>query len=309
VLLVCPLLAPWYRLVEDGDRLLLEHGRSAVVLEGGAVRALLPRLLPLLDGTRTVAQIVAAVGEPAAAAVEAALDLLEANGLLVEGPPPTSAETGTLAIAAAYGLDPALVLDRIRVTTVGVVGSASAGEHTARLLRADGLRFVQELGWHEGGVDLAVVAPSAEEVPRLTDWNHHALEQGIRWLAIRPFDGAIYAVGPLVIPGESCCHECTELRLAAHLQYGRRLALVHGVPPAAIPTAGLAAAAAGLAAHLTLCWLAGADTRLPGELYVLAACPELTLSSHPVLRVPRCPACSDVERLAAPLPWHEAEAA
>jgi bacteriocin biosynthesis cyclodehydratase domain-containing protein len=308
-LLLCPLLAPWYRLVEDGDRLLLEHGRTAVVLEGGAVRALLPRLLPLLDGTRTVEQIVEAVGVPAGEAVEAAIELLESNGLLVEGPPVASTESGALAIAAAYGIEPALVVDRVRLAKVGVVGSSPAADQTARLLRGDGIRWVQDLGWQEGAVDLAVVAPSADEAPRLSDWNRHALEQGIRWLPLHPFDGAIFAVGPLLIPGESCCHECTELRLAAHLQYGRRLDLIHAVPPVASPTAGLAAAAAGLAAHLAICWLAGADTRLPGELYVLAAHPELTLSSHHVLRVPRCPACSDAQRLAAPLPWHEAEAA
>jgi ribosomal protein S12 methylthiotransferase accessory factor len=307
------MLAPWYRLVEDGDRLLLEHGRSAVVLEGGAVRALLPQLLPLLDGTRTVEQIVeavgAAVGAEAGEAVGAALELLESNGLLVDGPPLPSGESGVLAVASAYGLAPAVALDRVRAMTVGVVGSSPAAEQTARLLRGDGIGWVQDLGWHGGAVDLVVVAPSAEEAPRLSDWNRHALEQGLHWLPLRPFDGAIFAVGPLVIPGESCCHECTELRLAAHLQYGRKLDLVHSIPSAASPTAGLAAAAAGLAAHLAVCWLAGADTRLPGELYVLAAHPELALSSHHVLRVPRCPACSDAERLAAPLPWHEAGAA
>ena len=82
-----PRLAPWYRLVEDGDRLLFEHGRSVVVLEGGAVRALFPRLLPLLDGSRTLEQIVARIGTPAAEAVGQAIDLLAAHGLLVDGPP------------------------------------------------------------------------------------------------------------------------------------------------------------------------------------------------------------------------------
>ena len=64
-----PRLAPWYRLVEDGDRLLFEHGRSVVVLEGGAVRALFPRLLPLLDGSRTLEQIVDRIGAQAAEAI------------------------------------------------------------------------------------------------------------------------------------------------------------------------------------------------------------------------------------------------
>ena len=48
-----PLLAPWYRVVGDGERLLLEYAQSVVVLEGAAVQSLLPALLPLLDGTRS----------------------------------------------------------------------------------------------------------------------------------------------------------------------------------------------------------------------------------------------------------------
>ena len=78
-----PLLAPWYRLVADGERLLLEHGRSVVCFRGAAVRVLLPALLPLLDGTRSVGEVVAAAGPAAAPAIEQALELLEQNGLLV----------------------------------------------------------------------------------------------------------------------------------------------------------------------------------------------------------------------------------
>ena len=47
---------------------------------------------------------------------------------------------------------------------------------------------------------------------------------GTRWLSVRPFDGAIATVGPLVVPGESACYECLLLRLAGHLDYGGRLA-------------------------------------------------------------------------------------
>jgi bacteriocin biosynthesis cyclodehydratase domain-containing protein len=304
-----PRLAPWYRLVEDGDRLLLEHGRSVVVLEGGAVRTLLPSLLPLLDGSRTFEQIVERMGAPTAPAVAQALDLLAEHGLLVEGPSSSSGAPAAEAVAAAYGVAPAVAAERIGAATVGVVGASAAGEQVARLLHADGIGEVRRLAWDDCGVDLAVVAPVAAEAPMVRDWNLLALEHGTSWLVLRPFDGLVYPIGPLIVPGESCCYECLELRLAAHLDYGADLARVESVPTAASSGSGLEAAAAGLVAHLALVWLGGLDTRLPGVLHVLETAPELSVGTHAVLRVPRCPACSDAERLAPPLPWHEAEAA
>ncbi len=77
---------------------------------------------------------------------------------------------------------------------------------------------------------------------------------------------------------------------------------VEGGPP-------LEAILAAVAAQLVIGWVGGHDTRLPGVLHVLEAGPPLALTTHLVLKVPRCPACSTVERLAPPVPWHEAEAA
>jgi bacteriocin biosynthesis cyclodehydratase domain-containing protein len=115
-------------------------------------------------------------------------------------------------------------------------------------------------------------------------------------------------VGPLVVPGESCCYECLTLRLAGHLEYGDDLARIEAVPIAAAAGAPFETIGAGVAAQLALSWLGGRDARLPGLLHVLEARPMLSLAAHAVLRVPRCPACSPAERVAPPLPWHEAGA-
>jgi bacteriocin biosynthesis cyclodehydratase domain-containing protein len=306
-----PLLAPWYRFVEDGDRLLLEHARSVVVLEGGAVRTLLPELLPLLDGTRTLDELAGRLGEAIRPAVERALELLTANGLLLEGDDGSAVRDANAdALAAGYGIPPAVVAERLRSATVGVVGESPAGAEVARLLHRSGVGRVVHVRWEVGAeVDLAVVAPDRDESPRVRAWNTLALERGIRWLGMRPFDGSAATVGPLVVPGESCCHACLLLRLAGHVQYGPEFERVEAAPVAAAAGAPLEAIAAALAAHLALAWIGGIDTRLPGMLYVLEARPSLALSTHTVLRVPRCPACSPAERLAPRLPWHEAEAA
>ena len=81
-----PALAPWCRLVEDESRVLIEHGGTLVTLEGVAARALLPRLLPLLDGTRTREELADTLGHAAAPAVDNALTLLAEHQLLVDGP-------------------------------------------------------------------------------------------------------------------------------------------------------------------------------------------------------------------------------
>ncbi|HEX4520117.1 MAG TPA: TOMM precursor leader peptide-binding protein [Gaiellaceae bacterium] len=305
------MLAPWYRLVEDGDRLLLEHGRSVVVLEGRAVRVFLPVLLPLLDGTRTVDEIVARLGEAARPALDLALELLGTNGLLVEGPAPApGAPASALGLAAHYGVSPAVAAERLRLAAIGIAGTSKTAEVLARLLHAAGVGAVSRLAWDDTGeVDLAIVVPASVESPLVSSWNRLALRRGTRWLGVRPFDGLIGTVGPLVVPGESACHECLLHRFAAHVDYGRDLIRIEGTPPAAGELAPLDSIAAGVAAQLALGWVAGLDTTLPGVIHVLEVRPALSVTSHPILRVPRCPACSTAEELAPPLPWHEAEPA
>ncbi|HEY4347136.1 MAG TPA: TOMM precursor leader peptide-binding protein [Gaiellaceae bacterium] len=268
---------------------------------------MLPALLPLLDGTRTVDDLTAHLGSPAGPAIERALELLGANGLLVEGPEQDRGDSpAARVLAAAYGLAPDEAERRLRAASVGVVGAAAAGEEVARLLHAAGAGDVRRLPWSGGEVDLAIVAPSADEVAKLDAWNLAALDSGVRWLGLRPFDGHMATVGPLVVPGESCCHECLLRRLAGHVEYGDDLAAIEATPPAAGRSPALELIAAGVAAHVALCWLGGLDPSLPGVLYAIETRPALALDSHAVLRVPRCPACSPVQRQASRVPWHEA---
>jgi bacteriocin biosynthesis cyclodehydratase domain-containing protein len=308
-----PLLAPWYRLVEDGDRLLLEHGRVVVVLEGGAVRTLLPALLPLLDGSRTVDELCARLGAAVRPAVEQSLELLAQNGLLVEGG--GGAVIGrpgaeAAALAAAYRLAPGVAAARLASAAVGVAGGSRTADDVARLLHRAGVGTVSKLGWRPSeSVDLAVVAPAPAETGNVEEWNAYAAERGLRWLGVRPFDGHALTVGPLVVPGESACHSCLLLRLAAHVEYRSDFARIERAAVSVEAGAALEAVAAGVAAQLVVCWVAGRAPRLPGVLHVLELGPPMALSQHTVLRVPRCPACSPARRLAPRVPWHEAAAA
>jgi bacteriocin biosynthesis cyclodehydratase domain-containing protein len=306
-----PLLTPWYRLVEDDERLLLEHGQAVVVLEGDAVRSFLPALLPLLDGTRTAEELVRQLGLAARPAVDLALETLAAHGLLVEGPGVSEGLQATVyGVASAFDLAPVVVSKRLAEAVVDVVGSSPAGAEIARLLRTAGVGEVSCARWTGSRrIDLAVVAPSVDEVAELDTWNRVANERGTRWLPVIPYDGRFAAIGPLIVPGESCCYECVLRRRAANLEYGEHLREIERAPIAARADPAFESLVAAVAVHLALRWIGGQDLSLPGVLYAVEARPVLALGEHPVLRVPRCPVCSPVERRAAPLPWHEAAAA
>jgi bacteriocin biosynthesis cyclodehydratase domain-containing protein len=302
-----PLLAPWYRLAHDGDRLLLEHGRSVVVMEGGAVRVLLPALLPLLDGTRTLDEVVEALGGPARPAIEQALERLVEHGLVVEGPPSDS--EGASSLSELYGLAPALAAERLEDARLGVIGRSPIGAQAARLLRRAGLANVARLSADDTtDVDLVLVAPAPDEVSLLGEWNRRALESGTCWIGVRPFDGLAWSIGPLAVPGESCCYECLLLRLASHLDYGRDLPLLERLPAPAVGGPALELVVVGVLVQIALGWMIGRDTSLPAVLHVVEARPGIAVSRHRVLRVPRCGACSSLEQLAPRLPWHEAVA-
>jgi bacteriocin biosynthesis cyclodehydratase domain-containing protein len=306
-----PHLSPWYRLVGDGDRLLLEHGQVVVALEGAAVSTLLPPLLPLLDGTRTLDDIAERIGLAARPAIERALETLSSHGLLAEGPaaPPEIREAAH-AIAAGHGLSPTEAAKRLESATVGIVGSGARGVEVARLLRLAGAGEVRRVSWRRGAeVALTVVAPAADELDAVSGWNELALRRGLTWLPLRPFDGRMTGIGPIVVPGESCCYECVLLRRAANVEYGGDLSEIEAAPVAATADPPLDAAAAGLCAHLALRWLVAGDTTLAGVMFALEPRPTPALSEHFVLRVPRCPACSNARRFAPRLPWHEAQAA
>jgi bacteriocin biosynthesis cyclodehydratase domain-containing protein len=306
-----PYLAPWYRIATAESKVVLEYGQRLVCLEGGAAERLLPALLPLLDGTHALDDIVGVLGEPARAAVVHALEQLSEHGLVLEGPPappdlpaPFSDSIELLASLAPRREPLSETADRLAARSVIVVGAGTAGVEVARLLRLSGVS-VEQGDSLAGGFDLALCSPAPGELPRLSDWNVQALAGSQPWLQVLPFDGRYSAVGPLYIPEDTCCYECFRLRRAANLDAGDELALVESVP-AAYPTApALHAVVGGLASMLALEWLILEDHYVPAALYAFELQPVLRLTVHHVHRVPRCPVCSGLADVAPPLPWHK----
>jgi bacteriocin biosynthesis cyclodehydratase domain-containing protein len=310
-----PYLAPWYRMATADDGVVLEYGQRIICLAGRAGAVLVPVLLPLLDGTRTLDEIVEVLGEPARPAIEAVLERLNDYDLLVDGPPlpedvpgPFSATAALLASLRPGKLALHEVAASLRSGSVAVVGSGSASVEIARLLRQSGVQVRRDEAM-PSSVDLAVCAPAPAQLPMLRDWNEQALASRQPWLQVLPFDGRYASLGPLYLPGETCCFECFRRRRLANLDAGDELAHLEAAPAAYPAAPAVQALVAGIAATLILDWLVLRDQNVPSAFYAVELGQVLGLSLHHVHRVPRCPACSGLADVAAPLPWHKEHAA
>lgn len=305
-----PLLKPWYRLSVEGGRSVLRYAGSVLEFEGAAAELLVPHLLPLLDGTRSLDDVVAELGEPARPAVEHALALLHAHDLVTERAPEGRGEGARrcaelLAATDAAGRTVAELQARLAIVEVHVLGNGPAAEPIGRLLQASGAACVASLAWNGRPPTrgLVVAAPASDELPLLEQWNRRALAGRTPWLQVLPFDGRLAAVGPVIVPGETACHECFRLRRDSTIAPIRdRTTGSHLGSPA------LDAVLAGLAAQVALRRLAGEGTAEAGVLIAVELVPELRCTRHFVYRVPRCPACSPAMRRAASAPWSDVAA-
>ena len=301
-----PLLAPWYRAVRDGDRLLFEHAGEVVELRGQAVEALLPALLPLLDGSHTVTEIVEQLGEGAEPPVLKALDALRSHGLLTEGPAVAAdAVAPTYVAAVCPGATLSSSLERLAASLAVVVGSSRCARQIGELLVRSGVRVrYGSFAPETRGADIVVAAPDTDEVAQLRALNDRRLRDGGPWLAVLPNDGRFVGVGPLHLPGQTACHVCYLSRRASTSGYEAEFAAVEEQPVAAPTPDAIGAIAAGLAALICVRWLAAADPTLPGVLWSFETSGLPVLERHRVLRVPRCPACG--VPAPAPNPWFKA---
>ncbi|MGH9212998.1 MAG: TOMM precursor leader peptide-binding protein [Acidimicrobiales bacterium] len=315
-----PYLKPWYRHTEAGGRLVLEYGQSTVVLEGRAVARLMPHLMPLLDGTRTLDDIDRALGEAVAPAVRHALTVLADRGLLLDGPSlgaelaASVADTVHFFAAASHAPSLASCEEMLGRAQVVVVGTGPCARDIAAQLGGAGVAKVEVVDWAAvvppDAVDLAIAAPEPEELSEITTWNRQALDTGTPWLQVLPYDGRIAAVGPLYVPGETGCYECFGLRRSANVSYpSADYRALQDVPAAYPCPPPLRMMVVGLGAMLALQWLSDravgpGQSAVPATMHALAWSGTLQHSTHRLHRVPRCPVCFPDDQ-GTPSPWHD----
>jgi bacteriocin biosynthesis cyclodehydratase domain-containing protein len=266
--------------------------RAGVTALSGAS---IERLAPLLDGTRSLAELQRDAG-PDLAADEVAdlVDLLLKAGLVDFRTVPAAGQHDPA--AAAYwslaGLNPETAVSAVgsaRVEVIAVGGVDAAGARAA--LAASGITEA----WPGGPSDFAFVVCDDYLDPELAAVNKAQLANRRPWLLAKP-SGPDPWVGPVFRPGQGPCWECLAKRLADN-RYAetlvRRLAAGpgrQGPPETSLPVGrpiGM-----GAAVLESVKWLAG--LRYPGQ-QAIAILDTLTLrcQSHAVTRRPQCPACGD----------------
>ena len=215
---VRPCLVPGLvRVALDDGLAFVGSGNRQTALRGRTATSLIPRLLPALDGTRTVAELAAMHAGVAEDTVQACVSLLYVSGLLQDGP-----------AGAEVGLIPSEVTDYLgrNLDTTRVNRNRNeAGERLAqtRVLIAGPEPFTGSLraelaasgvdahGWSGPAASIGagdfVVAVDDGDADELAELDEACRRAGISWLRIAAGERTV-EVGPLFNARHTCCYGC-----------------------------------------------------------------------------------------------------
>ncbi|WP_436535063.1 nitroreductase family protein [Actinoplanes sp. HUAS TT8] len=258
-------------------------GNRQTVLRGRSAVQLIPRLLPLLDGTRTVEELGELLPRVPLKTLHACVSLLYVSGLLQDGPIGEAVEVIPAEVAGYLGrnLDTTRVnrsrnqaCERLARTRVLIAGTGPLAAMLRTELAGAGADAHAWTGDALTTGDL-VVAVDDGNTTALTEVEEACRKAGIGWL--RTAVGADRAeIGPLFDARYSCCYDCFARNRTA---------------PAGEPSAVRAAIWAALAATETVHLLARV-----GEVPSMQVCTVYDLGewSRQVIgayRRPGCPTC------------------
>jgi bacteriocin biosynthesis cyclodehydratase domain-containing protein len=296
-----PRLAPWLTFVDLGDgRLQLRATDFAFTIPAGLFAEAARVIGPLVDGTRTVEELSAAVAPRyLPGTVIFLLQLFRQRGVLQEGeptpplPPEVRLRHGSaLQLFSHYVADAEQVLLRLAQSRVALAGTASVCARLEAALVSLGVGNVAVDS--ADPADLVIAASDTAGTAFFASVNSACLESGARWLRVA-FEGRLGIVGPTIVPGQTACFTCYGLRRAMHDVWpdfqAHRDKLLHDGDPhegaiEALTDVVVAQAALEAARLIT----AFAPPATFGRFYAFNAASPL-VAGHDVLRVPRCPDC------------------
>lgn len=288
--------------------------RRTLRLRGEHASTLLPQVLGALDGVRTVDEVAATLS-PSDSAREV-VALLDRAGLLedteivdvLDIPP------GFRALLDGVGVDAGATAAKLKSAQVAVLTDAEFGPYIREALIAFGLdsdqiKVSDQQGTWQDQLD-QVVGGATVVLAALPRWqpdlflaiNHACVQVGKPWLPVQAENEVSLLIGPFVVPGQSACYACFERRRRANLLDGAEVQMALDKLVSTEPNAGnyrarsvrtLLEPAFAMAAIEVLKYAAGLEFYLSTLNNVISFTPfVLEMESIPVLKVPRCPACS-----------------
>ena len=313
----------------ENDRMLLRSFSGTVMLSGEFVASRLREVLARLDGRSTVGELMDAVPEQDRPELAELLGLLLRRGLLADGMPSGTGHDD--AYWSLFEATPGDAAARLRAATVLIAGLGGVGRAVARLLATGGIgrlllldpRPVAQAVASElaatgaetvpiiagldgldcldrilGDASLVILAGDTMSLAGYDRINQACLQHGTPWTSAR-IDRTRGIVGPFVVPRQTACFTCYELRSRANAEFPRDHEALHrhwkqAAAPSA-PWPGLAAFAEMLGACVALdaqrmLGLGSLSAFLGRVLHWDAHGCEQRF--HPLLKLPRCPACS-----------------
>ncbi|MGR6919182.1 hypothetical protein ACU635_33460 [[Actinomadura] parvosata] len=198
-----PKLHPGLAAVPYEHGLVLEGTAQRRSFGGKAARTFLPRLLPLLDGTRTREDLAAELGH----GTEQALQLLHTTGHLQDGDGDPELPQGVpLDVAQAVGRalgtsgtwpNPEAAFQAMHTSPALIVDSGSPAARVADLLTGSGDRVTTIPAEHVpgDGAFVVVVSEGEEDTDVLERLDAACFDRGVVWLRIR-LAGQTLRLGP-----------------------------------------------------------------------------------------------------------------
>ena len=292
--------------IVDPETVFILSERNSFVLRG-----LLYKLLaPLLDGNRTVDEIVEEVtpqlvSEAASlpefisanANVYHGLMLLEQKGYIVESDDELPVELITFCETLKVDVKEANY--RLQNTKVAV---KSFGD----IATSEFIGILQSLKIQVAdSADFTIVLTDDYLRGELDAFNQFALESQHPWMPVKP-TGTIPWLGPIFHPGKTACWECLAQRLRGNRPVERYIQKERNQNTTLTPPLTLLAStgqtALGMAATEVLKWiLQGENKRLEGAL-VTHDFLSLQTDNHVVVKRPQCQACGEPALNREPLP-------
>ena len=310
-----PLLAPWVVPVELGDgRLQFRSAESSHTLSHPLLVRAFRAIEQFLDGQQTVENIVSLVGTDfQSTTIVFLLKLLHGKGLLQnggEGVVPESCDDERwrqqVRFLSHFVPNAARAQAELAESRIGVVGFDNLRKAIVTALRSIGVDRITEIGDLSTGLtdddggpscfDLIVACAVLPGFALFDAVNRACMVTRTRWLRVG-ISGTSAQLGPTVVPYETACYTCLDLRRQTHeAELDGYLAYrAHAGDAHCIADDGTASLALVLSGHVALeimrILVGHAPPATFGRYYEFSALSPAA-TRHEVLRIPRCPSCS-----------------